>query len=83
MSSENKVSISKIIPLIKIIRCYITKIDSEIPNEMRSMLFSIITGINLRPSNSEETLLLSQSTLLDKRFNKRGFESDNDVQERS
>lgn len=76
MSTENKVSISKILPLIRILRASIRKIPKDVPNEILLMVTSILDGIDLRFSTSDECLLSLQSTLLDPRFKKRGFGSE-------
>lgn len=84
--SEKSVNISKIIPLTKIMRNYLTNITNDIENLMPTegisitMIKIILKGISNRFSVAEETPLLTESTLLDPKYKKRGFESETSFQ---
>lgn len=76
INSENKVTVSKIIPLIKVIRSSVRNIEIEKTTQAKPMMQSVLTGISARFGIVENVSLLAESTLLDPRFKKRGFESD-------
>ena len=77
MSSENRVTISKVIPLTKIIRGSLLKLEKEMISDAQPLVQSMLRGVSARFLNLEEVPLLAESTLLDPRFKKRGFESEN------
>lgn len=75
LSSEKGVSISKVIILCNVLLSHIKKKKNEpnLPSAIYSMLLTMETKAEKRFERIEEQRLLTEATILDPRFKKRGF----------
>ena len=79
ISSEKTVSVSKVIVLVgsmfQTIETYVN--DISLPYEVNEMAISLKKQLRKRFSDSEENEIMAQASILDPRFKKYGFMSDN------
>ncbi|XP_046405071.1 zinc finger BED domain-containing protein 4-like [Ischnura elegans] len=75
LSSENKVTISKVILVSKALQKHVERINSEanLPEGIKKMATKISDQMKIRFAEIEANPILSESTLLDPRFKKHGF----------